>query len=111
MTATGCPKSSTSAAPSRIVPVLRRSASMYSVAPSGLLVSRARAWLSTIGSLSTYTTRDCGAARCATWWVLFAERSPVPMSRNCLTPASVTRKCTARARNARCARTASRMSG
>ncbi len=36
---------------------------MYAVAPSGLLLSRARAWPSTIGSLSTYTTREAGAAR------------------------------------------------
>ena len=34
----------------RIVAVSRRSASMYSVAPASLLVSRARAWASTIGS-------------------------------------------------------------
>jgi hypothetical protein len=72
--------------------------------PRGLLVSRARAWASTIGSLSTYTTRDSGAARWATWCVLFAEGSPVPISRNYRIPASVTRKRTARARNARCAR-------
>jgi hypothetical protein len=62
-------------------------------------------------SLSTYTTLDCGAAAWATWWVLFAEGSPVPMSRNWRIPACVTRKCTAQARNARCARTATRISG
>ena len=28
--------------------------------PSGVLVSSARAWTMTIGSLSTYTTRDSG---------------------------------------------------
>ena len=37
-----------------------RSASMYAVAPSGVLVSRARAWARTRGSLSTYTIRESG---------------------------------------------------
>jgi hypothetical protein len=53
------------------------------------------------GSLSTYITREAGAAAWATWWVLFADGSPVPMSRNCRIPACVTRNSTARARNAR----------
>src|SRR5215467_3002618 len=63
--------------------------------PSGLLVSRARACARTMGSLSTYTTRDSGyttrdsgAARWATSWVLSADGRPVPMSGNCRIPAS-----------------------
>jgi hypothetical protein len=33
-------------------------------------------------SLSTYTTRACGATLCATSWVLSADGMPVPRSRN-----------------------------
>jgi hypothetical protein len=60
---------------------------------------------STIGSLSTYTTRDSGAIACATSWVLPAAGRPVPMSRNWRIPASAARNSTARPRKARLART------
>ena len=52
MTATGWLKSSVWPARDKIVPTSRRSASMNMVGPA-TLVSRARAWASTIGSLST----------------------------------------------------------
>jgi hypothetical protein len=71
------------------------------VAPSGELVSSARAWTSTMGSLSTYTMRDSGAMPCATWCVLLAVGMPVPMSRNWRMPASRLRYATARRRNRR----------
>jgi hypothetical protein len=48
------------------------------VAPSGALVSSARAQASTIGSLSTYTIRESGAMSWATWWVFCAVGRPVP---------------------------------
>jgi len=53
VSAIGCSKSSVLAAVARILSGSRRSASTYPVTPSGVLVSRARAWTSTIGSLST----------------------------------------------------------
>ena len=79
--------------------------------PSGRPTSRARAWASTIGSLSTYTTRLAGAMDWATSWVLLALGMPVPMSRNWRTPASAARNRTPRARNARLARTEETRSG
>ena len=52
MIATGLLKSSVLAAALSIRPVSRKSASMKEVVP-WVLVSRARAWVSTMGSLST----------------------------------------------------------
>ena len=69
----------------------RRSAPMNAVSPASWLVSRARAWARTIGSLSTYTTRVSGATAWATSWTLGLVGMPVPMSRNCRTPASSAR--------------------
>ena len=84
---------------------------MKAVAPASWLVSRARAWARTIGSLSTYTTRASGAASWATSWTLGLVGMPVPMSRNWRTPASSTRWRTARLRKARLAAAISRMFG
>lgn len=54
--------------------------------PSGELDISARAWVSTIGSLSTYTTRDSGATAWASSCTFGEVGMPVPMSRNCRTP-------------------------
>ena len=75
-----------------------------------VLVSSARAWLSTIGSLSTYTTRASGSTDWATWCVLSAVGMPVPMSRNWRTPACAMYR-TERPRNRRLARTPGTMVG
>jgi hypothetical protein len=72
----------------RIASGSRRSAWMNATRPPGAPAIRARAWTSTIGSLSTYSTRDDGAISWATSWTLPALGMPVPMSRNCRIPAS-----------------------
>ena len=61
ISATGLLKSSVLAAAPRMGPAFRTSPSTYWVAPCGLLASSALAWTSTIGSLSTQTTRASGA--------------------------------------------------
>jgi hypothetical protein len=61
---------------------------MNATDPSGVPAISARAWASTIGSLSTYSTRDSGAVSWATSWTLPAVGMPVPMSRNWRMPAS-----------------------
>ena len=66
-------------------------------------VFSARAWASTIGSLSTYTTRASGVISRETWCTLPRVGSPVPRSRNWRMPASPARNRTARPRNARLA--------
>ncbi len=70
----------------------------------------ARAWVSTIGSLSTYTTLACGSACWAISWVLPAVGMPVPMSRNWSMPCSATCR-TARCRKPRLDRAVERNSG
>jgi hypothetical protein len=62
-------------------------------------------------SLSTYTIRASGATRWATWWVLSAVGSPVPMSRNWRMPSWPARYRTARPKNARSARAWATMIG
>jgi hypothetical protein len=84
---------------------------MHSTAPMSGPVTRARAWASTIGSLSTYSTRDSGATAWATSWTLPALGMPVPMSRNWRIPASAASQRTARPRKARWARTWVRIEG
>ncbi len=42
--------------------------------------SSARASATTAGSLSTYTTRASGAARCATWWTLSCAGRPAQLT-------------------------------
>src|SRR5580658_363045 len=74
-------------------------------------VLSARAWASTIGSLSTYTTCASGVIAWATWCTLPLVGRPVPRSRNCRIPASAARYRTARPRNARLARAASATPG
>ena len=111
ISAVGWLKSRVLAAASTIAAESLMSPSTYWVEPSGPLASSARAWVSTIGSLSTYTIRESGATAWATSWVLFADGMPVPMSRNCLIPSSADRYRTARARNARFARTRVRSPG
>jgi hypothetical protein len=61
---------------------------MKATRPSWPPAIRALAWASTIGSLSTYSTRDSGAISWATSWTFPAVGMPVPTSRNCRTPAS-----------------------
>ena len=61
---------------------------MNATRPSAVPAISARAWASTIGSLSTYSTRDSGSISWATSWTFPALGMPVPMSRNCRTPAS-----------------------
>jgi hypothetical protein len=85
-TATGWSRSSTSLAPRSTVVGSVMSASRWRVVPSGVPASSARAWVSTSGSLSTYTTRAPGAAARATSWVLSAVGSPDPVSTNWRTP-------------------------
>jgi hypothetical protein len=78
------------------------SASMYPVTPSGVvLVSNARAWVSTSGSLSTETILDWGATLWATSCVFSMVGRPVPMSRNWRMPSSAASVDTARMRNRR----------
>ena len=72
-TATGWVKSSVLAAPVKMLGVAQVGVQVGGRALGGA-VSCARAWVSTTGSLSTYTIRESGAARCATWWVLFEGR-------------------------------------
>ena len=90
-TATGRLKSRVRDASSTTAVTSRASPLMNAVQPSGVLVSRARAWARTIGSLSTYTMRASGVTACATSCVFSMAGSPVPMSRNCRTPASLAR--------------------
>jgi hypothetical protein len=93
MRATGRPRSrvARSLGSLRILSGSRRSPWMNAVEPPGLLVIRARACASTIGSLSPSKTLLSGAVAWATSWVLSAVGMPDPMSRNCRMPASVAR--------------------
>ena len=91
MTPIGWLKSSRLPAPTRTVSTSQDVGVEVGGGAFRLLVSRARAWASTIGSLSTYTTRAVGAAAWATSCVLFADGRPVPMSRNWRMPSVAAR--------------------
>ena len=68
------------------------------------------AWVATIGSLSTYTTRVSGAVSRAISWVLGEVGMPVPMSMICRMPLADHRSRPRRRRKARLARALSRTS-
>ncbi|CAM5238093.1 hypothetical protein SFUMM280S_00248 [Streptomyces fumanus] len=106
VSATGSPRSrvSRSSGAPRMLAGSRKSASMYAVLPSGVLDSSPWERVSTIGSLSTYTTRAPGATDCAISCRLGEVGMPVPMSRNWRIPASSASQRTARFIQSRLAR-------
>jgi hypothetical protein len=94
--ATGRPKSSVPAAPASSPTGSVSLPSSATSDPCDVDCENARTCDSTIGSLSTYTTRHAGSTDCATSRLASAPGSPAPTSMNCLTPASRARNRTAR---------------
>jgi hypothetical protein len=89
--ATGLLRSRVLAAHGRIASGSPTFASTTATAPSAVEIASDRACDRTIGSLATYTMRHSEASDWAMSWVLPYISSLVPMSRNCLIPASATR--------------------
>ena len=94
--AAGRPRSSVSAAPASSPAGSVSRASSATSAPCDVDCENARTCESTIGSLSTYTTRQAGSTDCARSRLACAPGSPAPTSMNCPIPASTARNRTAR---------------